>query len=122
MTAEPAARAAFGRRLAWHARLALRASRFGVAAGLAGGFLLHLVLPVRGFWLAGAVALGAAVMGLACVALGGQRPLPSGLEVGPSLEKVAGADQVAHGLARAALVLASFTLGLWLGGLAGSRF
>jgi hypothetical protein len=112
---------AFPRRLGWHARLAARASRFGIGAGLAGGFLLHLVLPVRGFWLAGAVALGAAVVAVACIAFGGQRPLPAGLEVEPSLEKVAGADQVAHGFARAALVLASFTVGLWLGGFAGSR-
>lgn len=121
-TATAAARDLFGRRLAWHARLALRASRFGILAGVAGGFLLHLLLPVPGFWLAGAVACGAAVVGLAFVALGGQRPLPKGLEVGPSLEKVSGYDQVAHGLARAALVLASFTLGLWFGGLVAARF
>lgn len=117
--AEPAP---FGHRLAWHARLAVRASRFGLGAGLAGGFLLHLVLPVRGAWLAGAVALGAAVVALAFVAFGGRHPLPTGLDVGPSIEKVGGADQVAHGLARAALVLAAFALGLGLGGLAASRF
>jgi hypothetical protein len=118
---ESAHRLPFGRRLAWHAGLAARASRFGLVAGSVGGFLLHLVLPVRGAWLPGAVALAAAVVALGCIALGGQRPLPVGLEAGPSLEKVAGADQVAHGLARAAFVLAAFALGLWVGGLAGSR-
>jgi hypothetical protein len=82
---------------------------------------MHLVLPVRGAWLAGAVALAAGLVAVAFVALGGQRPLPVGLDPGPSVEKVAGADQVAHGLARAALVLAAFALGLWLGGLTASR-
>ena len=106
---------------AWHLRLAVRASRFGIAAGAVGGFLLHFVIPVRGWWLPAAVALGAALVAAVCVGFGGRQPLPTGLAVGPTLEKVGGADQVAHGLARASLVLAAFALGLWLGGLAALR-
>jgi hypothetical protein len=78
-----------------------------------------LLLPVRGGWIAGLVAAACGAIALGLVAVGGrgdQLP-PATLAVGPALEKVGAADQVAHGLARAALVLGGFALGLWLGGL-----
>jgi hypothetical protein len=109
-------------RLRWHGRMAWRASRIGIVLALVGGFLFHLVVPVRGAWLAGLVAAGCAILVLAFVGWAAARlhPLPpKGVtDVGASLEKVGVADQVAHGLARAASVLAAFYLGLWLGGLA----
>jgi hypothetical protein len=102
--------------------MAWRASRLGALVGLVGGFLLHTVLPVRGGWLAGLVALACVGAGFLCVAWAGTRPahpLPdTSMDVGAALEKVGTADQVGHGLARAALVLAGFSLGLWLGSLA----
>jgi hypothetical protein len=104
-------------RLAWHGRLAWRASRVGIVLGLVGAFLLRLVLPVRGGWLAAMVASVTGVLALACIAMG-RGPLPTLQDVGASLEKVGAADQVAHGLLRAALVLGAFALGLWTCGLA----
>ncbi|HUR24734.1 MAG TPA: hypothetical protein VM327_01820 [Candidatus Thermoplasmatota archaeon] len=109
----------FAQRLAWHGRLAWRASAVGIAVGAAGGSLLDLVLSVRGAWLPGAVAAGAAALALLCMAVAPARPLPAtDLDVGPALEKVGTADQVAHGLARAALILAAFAVGLAAAGLA----
>jgi hypothetical protein len=105
----------FPARLAWHARIATRASRIGALAALAGGFATGALLRVRGAWLAGAVAACAAVLALLSVALARQPvdPVVHTLAPDVAMEKVGLADQVAHGLARAALVLGCFFLGLW---------
>jgi hypothetical protein len=105
----------FPERLAWHARIATKASRFGAGAALAGGSVIGLVLHVVGAWLAGAVAASAAVLSVLSIALA-RRPLDPAVEALPAdvaMEKVGLADQLAHGLARTALVLGCFFLGLW---------
>ena len=120
MSDEPLATASgLPARLAWHARMAVRASRVGGVLALGGGLLLHLLIPVPGSWLAGLVAACSAWGALMCIAAAGDRPLPSARVTDPAvaLETANGWDQVAHGLARAAVVLACFAVGLWVGGL-----
>jgi len=107
-------------RLAWHARTALRASLIGILAAAPVGFAWHLLIPVRGWSLSLLVAAGAGIAAMAAIAVAqmtaGDRPLPQRrIEPAASLEGVGAADQVAHGLARACLLLASFGIGLGLG-------
>ena len=100
--------------------MAWRASRIGIVLGLVGGFLLDFLLPVQGAWLAALVAAGSGLGSLLAIAVAGMRPLPDPrMDIAAALEKVGAAHQVAHGLARASLVLASFALGLWAGKLVG---
>jgi hypothetical protein len=111
----------FPDRLAWHLGLAAKASRVGAVAALGGGFATGLLLRVTGAWLAGAVAACAAVLALLAIAFARQpvEPAVRGLAPEVAMEKVGPADQVAHGLARAALVLGCFFLGLWMADLSG---
>lgn len=107
----------FAARVGWHLRLALRLSRWAMAFAFALGLVVRLALPVQDGWIAGAVAAGAALLFLGILALGsrGARadlPPPTREE---ALEQARGADHIAHALARAALVLGSFAIGLALG-------
>lgn len=108
---------AFARRLAWHVRLAARASRATtVAAGL-GGVALPFLLAVTEAWLVGAVAMLAALLAIGIVAFPGRQPPPDLADVDAALEGARTADLVAHALTRAAFILGALALGLALGGL-----
>lgn len=108
---------AFAARVGWHLRLALRLSRWAMGFAFLVGLLVRLGLPVQDGWIAGAVAGAAALLALVVLALasrGPERQLPPPThEV--ALEQARGADYLANSLARAALVLGSFAVGLALG-------
>lgn len=108
---------AFAAHVGWHLRLALRISRWAMGLAFLGGLLARLALPVQDGWIAGAVAGGAALLFLGILALGSRgpaRPLPPPTQEA-ALEQARGADHIAHALARAALVLGAFAIGLALG-------
>lgn len=112
----------FASRVGWHAGLAWRASRIAALMAGVGGTLLRLVLPVQDVWVAGAVAGASALVALALIAIAEKRHAPIPAEVrdpAAALEKVGAADQAAHALARAALVLGAFAVGVALGGALG---
>ena len=107
-------------RLAWHVRLAWRASRLAVlVAGLV-SVAFGYALPVQDGWMAAAVAGVAALLALALLAVGTRAapPPPAVRDVAAALERAGSADLWAHILARSAMVLAAAALGLSLGGAA----
>lgn len=109
-------------RVAWHAGLAWRSSRWSILFAFGGGLAIRFLLPVEDAWVAAAVAGGAAALALALILLGEARStrLPAGMKDPlAALEAAGPADQVAHALARAALVLAAFAAGVGLGHLLG---
>jgi hypothetical protein len=109
-------------RVAWHVGVAWRSSRWTALVAFAGGIAMRVLLPVDEVCVAGTVAAAAALLAVLLIVLGefraGRLPEPT-LEPGAALEQVGAVDQVAHALARASLVLGSFTAGLALAGLLG---
>jgi uncharacterized membrane protein len=108
---------AFARRLAWHLRLAARATRATVVIAGLGGVALPFLLPVTEAWLVGAVAMLAALLAVGIMATPSHQPPPDLADVDAALEGVETRNRVAHSLLRAAFVLGALALGLALGGL-----
>lgn len=112
----------FARRLAWHVRLAARASRTTATVAGVGGLALPFLLPVTEAWLVAAVAILAALLAVGVVAFARHDLPPERGDLEAALEGAGTADLVAHALVRAAFVLGALALGLALGGLlAGAR-
>jgi hypothetical protein len=112
---------ALGRRVAWHARSAWRASRFTVLALAAGGALLPAIVPVEDAWLASAVAGTAALLALLLLAAAESKgaPLPAAADGQAALERLGAADLCGLVLVRASMALGAFALGLAAGGAIG---
>lgn len=102
---------------------ALRTSWPMALWGLAGGLFLGLIAPVEMAWLPAAVAGACAVMGLACLDLGGRREPPLDLarpvHRAIVLERSTTGEQFGHAFAASAVALIALSAGLWVVDLAG---
>jgi hypothetical protein len=101
-------------RLAWHARAAWRAGRIAAAIAFVGGLLLPLLLEVDGQWLVLAVAAGCALAAVSVLVAAPDVKSPA-RDVLVALEAAGAANQVAHALLRAALLLTALAAGLAVG-------